>query len=95
MKTILEQITTYFETQSEEEILKDWKSLEKYSKVGIPASEFLEVINQVNSIEELIFKWQNDQNMKNKIKSPAFMLDFFLYLHNINKSNYEQSCIFS
>jgi len=95
MNTILEQITTYFETRSPEEILKDWKSLEKYSNVGIPASEFLEATNHVNSIDELIFKWQNEQNMKNKIESPAFMLDFFLYLHKINNTNYEQSCFFS
>jgi hypothetical protein len=96
MNTILEQITAYFETHSQEEILKDWKSLDKYSNVGMPASEFLEVINQVNSIDELIFRWQREQNMKNKIESPAFMLDFsFIFAQKINNTNYEQSCVFS
>ena len=95
MNTILEQITKYFETRANEQILKDWKSLEKYSNVGIPASEFLEVANQVKSIDELIFKWQNEQNIKNKIESPTFMLDFFLFLHKIKNTDYEQSCFFS
>lgn len=84
MNTLLEQIAKYFETRSDEEIFRDWKSLEKYSSVGISVDDFIEHVKQTSSIEEFIFRWQNEQNFKNKIESPAFLSDFFLYLQTKN-----------
>jgi hypothetical protein len=93
MNTMLEEMRNFHNTHSQDEILAIWKSLDKYSDVGILASEYIEyiknsnkpiVINDVSLIdkpEEIEIK-----NLKN-IKNPKFTSDSFFYICKVINNN--------
>ncbi len=49
-KSILKNLTEYFENNSKEKILEDWKSVEKYSKIGPSVDEFLSQTKNTSKI---------------------------------------------
>ena len=56
-KSILEKLTEYFENNSKEKILEDWKAVEKYSKIGPSVDEFLSQAKASMETKEEEIKW--------------------------------------
>ena len=50
-KSILEKLTKYFENNSKEKILEDWKAVEKYSKIAPSVDEFLSQTKNTSKIK--------------------------------------------
>ncbi|MCB0514467.1 MAG: hypothetical protein R2798_00215 [Chitinophagales bacterium] len=89
MESIVEKLKKYFETTSDEQVLKDWEKTKEFDEVGPIMDDFL---NQTN----WYFKIKIDDPMMgyNHIinnYSPKFSSGFFL----INLKKYATSSIFN
>lgn len=77
MSTILESLKLYFQSNSKEQIEKDWAESEKYDKIGPKIDEFLNQCNIFYEIEMTNSYWEF--SCSNQIvKNPKFASDFFL-----------------
>lgn len=93
MKSMLEKFTEYFENNSKEKILEDWKAVEKYSKIGPSVEEFISQAKALMETREEKIKWEPPRAIcNNEIKSSEFNPDFFfIFAYKINQ--HEKSSI--
>ena len=65
-KSILKNLTEYFENNSKEKILEDWKAVEKYSKIGHSVDEFLSQAKALMKTQEEEIKWNPTSSIDRK-----------------------------
>jgi hypothetical protein len=83
MSTILESLKLYFQSNSSEQIEKDWAESEKYDKIGPKIEDFLHQSKLFYEIETRNSYWEYSC-LKQIIKNPKFTSDFF-FLYSQNK----------
>ncbi|MBI9069690.1 MAG: hypothetical protein JEZ09_20505 [Salinivirgaceae bacterium] len=77
MSTILESLKLYFQSNSREQIERDWAESEQYDIIGPKIDEFIHQSKQFNLIETTDSYWKYSCS-KQIIKNPEFASDFFL-----------------
>lgn len=92
--TMLDLLNEYFENNSKEKILADWKAVEKYSKVGPPMEEFLEKSKKALEEIERKVKWSESENKQQFDKKSSEYSSNFFYICTTNFIHHEKSRIF-
>ena len=76
MGKLLDGLLSYFENNTQEQILKDWEAAEKWDDVGPKIDDFLEQLSN-----EIVYKPDistANTEISNNTPSPKFSSDFFL-----------------
>lgn len=77
MKNLFEKLQDYFNNTSEEQILKDWKSTEKFDNVNSPLVEdFIDTTNYFCTIKYDPLEYLRADSLFNTLKNPNFSSDF-------------------
>jgi hypothetical protein len=84
MNSIIEQLKSYLDNTSEEQLLRDWAELDEFSNVGPDVDEYLEFIEKVNQIEPIRSKWKSHIEQSIQNESPGFPSGFFYLTPSYN-----------
>ena len=76
MSTVLESLKLYFESNSREQIEKDWAECDKFKKVGPTVDEFIHRTQSLARNEMLFSVRDFVLSTSKKIENPKFASDF-------------------
>ncbi|MCT3721324.1 hypothetical protein [Elizabethkingia anophelis] len=78
MKTIFENLKSYFQNTSKDQIERDWADTEKYDNVGPEIGEFIRQSIFFYEVEKRNTYWEFSCQHE-IIENPKFASDFFLF----------------